>query len=194
MSNLLLAIENSVKDVIKDYNEHERNYLSESDVTFALMSRMKDNIINPIFRIHMEARPFIKDENDLIINKHFEWTKQEHAYDGQRDDIAIIDDNFWDEVLLKAKRDQKRPNKSLKYWRLLSQPLESFKAVVEVKIKVHDNLDGINKDINKLWAIKKNNPNCIVLLVILDRCASARSLKTAKKYAKERGILVHTSK
>ena len=103
-------------------------------------------------------------------------------------DLAILnmENKYWNKALDKAVKDQygkNRVKKSLKYWRILSYPVEAFLTVIEVKIRVSGNEERILKDVEKLYAIKKSNPKCLTYMVIADRCAPERILHNIRKYA-----------
>ena len=79
----------------------------------------------------------------------------------------------------KAKKDQ---GGSLRYWRILSYPLEAFRAAIMVKIRVKGNLLGIRKDIQVLRLLHKRNPECLPFLFICDRMSSEKNKAEIKRY------------
>jgi len=102
----------------------------------------------------------------------------------------VVDDYdiYFRQAFEKARKDQGVPL-NLKYWRMLSYPVEAFRAVLEVKIR----LSGIARHIERehfprLDAIQEKKEDCFLYYVVIDRCCNNRdceSLKKAKENYKE---------
>lgn len=132
-------IENSIKELQKEYQNNKRKYLTEGDIVSTLFSKLDKMLVKTSMSIHSQLRPYIGSPEDAYVIQNDSWIKQDKANRGALVDLAIIDRNevFWNESFEKAKKDQN--SKQLKYWRILSYPVKAFRAVIEVKIKVKRN-------------------------------------------------------
>jgi len=190
-------IGNSIKELMQEYDENECSYLTENDVICKLYSILTRNCNPKEFRIHSELRPFYESvENQLVITEEkggkIGWYKQQTAKSGFRVDLSLINPKTkFFEALEKAKKDQHARSGELKYWRMLSYPVEAFHAIIEVKIKVYRN-KTIDKDIEKLVMIRDKNKDCQLYLIILDRKSNPDILKIYKKKAENHNIKYYT--
>jgi len=199
MSELANIIEDAIKELINNYKKDrervsEKICLTENDVVCKLYSLLHGNLGENL-EIHSELRPYIpKGENNVNVDviRNTGWEKQNGANEGAKIDLAIIDtiESYWKQAFKKAKKDQNWEKKEgLKYWRILSYPLNAFRAVIEIKIKVRNNYPRIRRDIEKLKMIKKENPACLTYMVVLDRYAPFN--KKAKEFLDEGEVSCH---
>jgi hypothetical protein len=177
-------IEDSIEEILKDYKREERSYLTEGDVICRLFLALSHKL--KVF-VHSQMRPYARSGKDVLVIINGEWEKGNKANKGSLVDLAIIDtdEKFWKDAFKKAKNDQ---GSKLRYWRILSYPVEAFLAAIEVKIRVRGNVSRIYKDIEKLVAIRKKNPKCLAYLVVLDRCATPEDLEKIGRRAANENI------
>lgn len=188
----------AIKNIINDYRCHIKKYTTEGDVIANLFAQLSHNKFKNLY-IHSQVRPFKGNigNEEVIIDGN--WRKQEKANSGCIVDLAILDlqDKYWKKTILKANKDQKikrnSNEKTLKYWRILSYPVEAFHAAIEVKVRVKNNKSRIIKDIKKLSIIKKTNPKCLTYLIIVDRCTSKKTIKNIQKYAERNRIKFYSN-
>jgi hypothetical protein len=201
--HLKQAIEESIEALVKEYNDEKNKelFMTESDVVCRLYHVLFENSNLDRTRIHSEIRPFTEENGYTLVitgKSNYRWDKQlEHeANKGCIIDLVLVDPkpNYFQMALRKAKRDQDVVDADdLKYWRVLSYPVESFKAAIEIKIKVHANEGRLSKDVKKLKAIEEKNPNCLLYFVILDRRAKQSKLNSYQKM-RDGKIKYYTSK
>lgn len=183
-------IDKSLKELEKNYRQKERDFLTEADAVSTLFNILKDRLKNANVAVHSQLRPFTQ-RNEVIVfdrrRKGWYWKKQRVANEGAPFDLAIIDagDKYWKRAEKKAMYDQ-RAKKDLKYWRMLSYPIEAFLAAIEIKVRVWQNPPWIEKDINKLSAILKKNKKCLLYAVVLDRKANPKEVKKIEGLARRK--------
>jgi len=158
----LAEIKKVSEDILKSFHGWQGNTLSEADIVFEIYSRFLEHDIFMKFYnlgkvdIHLELRPFQKNaEQDLVIkddSAQYAWMPQRLKNEGIRVDFTITrrDEFLINQALKKATKDQ---GNKMKYWRILSNPLESNIIFVEVK-----NDRNIKKDKAKLEILKKHLP------------------------------------
>jgi hypothetical protein len=168
--------------VVKDYQHRKRSYLTENDVVMHIHAKLAKMQLSSV-GIQSELRPYIIRGKDTMVlketeNNKIDWVKQNKALEGARIDLALVnqDDHYWESALKKAMNDQNRVE-DLRFWRILSYPCATFQAMMEIKIRVNGNLRRIYKDISKFQAIQNENKKCLKFLMILDRCASEKSIE-----------------
>jgi len=191
-------IETAIGNILTDYKKNEKRYTTEGDVVAHLFCELqkvfekREEII-----LHFQVRPFYKDEESKVrVIKEGKWIEQPQANAGSVVDLAILtmgeNDKYWREAFQKAMKDQyknKYKNKNgLKYWRILSYPVEAFLAAIEIKVRVDKNKKRIFEDIDKLYCLKSKNPNCLSYILVLDRYASENILRSIEERAKEKEV------
>lgn len=170
------AVKGVIKDIINDYTTKEKEYLTEGDIVSTLFSKLKNCLEN--VGIHAQLRPYRK--NGQVIREDGEWGERKTGNWGSVVDIAVVNENFWPGV--------REKHKDRKYWRMPSWPVEAFLAAIEVKARVSGNLPRIRKDIDKLLAIKKENPNCLLYVVMMDKKAPEIDRKEIQEYAERKRV------
>jgi hypothetical protein len=184
------TVKECVKQLQKHYDRDPTSYLTESDISFTLSSMLRKRKPSNS-QVHCELRPYIADHGEHFVIRNCHWKKQRKANEGSTFDIAIVrGTRFWKEALRKARKDQK--SDSLRYWRILSYPVESFLSAIEVKARVNGNIEGIKKDVDKLVALHSKNRYCFVCLVVMDRKAKQNDVKEILAHAKRHGSFLHT--
>ncbi|MCD6474586.1 MAG: hypothetical protein J7K47_06780 [Thermoplasmata archaeon] len=191
-------IEKAIGNILTDYKKNEKRYTTEGDVVAHLFCELqkvfkkKEEII-----LHSQVRPFDKDkESKVRVIKEGKWIEQPQANAGSVVDLAILtmgeNDKYWEIAFEKAMKDQyknKYKNKNgLKYWRILSYPVEAFLAAIEIKVRVDNNKKRIFEDIDKLHCLKSKNPNCLTYMLVLDRYASKNILRSIEERAEEKEV------
>lgn len=207
-------VDAAVTQLVNDYglNAERGYYLTENDATCKLFAMLMEKSEQNKIGVHSELRPFCSGdreseiENCQVIKEdiggRMSWDYQgQDAKNGSRVDICLIaqDRRYLDKAILKAKIDQIGPSldrtrTDLKYWRILSYPVEAFRAAIEIKVKVHRNMTRIRKDIEKLAVLKQKNSQCLTYLVVLDRQADPKDIEKIRKIARKRDteIKVHS--
>ena len=195
MVSIVEIVGEAVSQLCKKYLQREILYLSESDAVCSLFSILNELSLSKGLAIHSQLRPFYGSVDSAFIiksdkNGKIEWQKQRKANEGAVVDLCVIDEDekYWRKAYAKALRDQNATNR-LKYWRILSYPVEALRVAVEVKVKVYRNIRRIRTDLDKLAKIGEKNPSCVLYLVVLDRAAEpTEALKQIKKYSKEHEV------
>jgi len=196
----------AIHQLVEDYqlDAEQGRFLTENDAACRLFALLDEKSNAYDIGVHSELRPFCCGDhtndvkNCLVIRENKDgkiaWDKQgDDAKNGSRVDICLISQNgrYLKKAKLKAKFDQLGPNfdhagTDLKYWRILSYPVEAFQAAIEIKIKVHKNMTRIKKDIEKMAVLKQNNDQCQTYLVVLDRQADHKYIEKIKNIAHNR--------
>jgi hypothetical protein len=197
------AIDVSVAIFIEEYRECRGvRYLTESDVVHRIAVHLEKQLEGADYRVHLELRPYRRSEGSLakiLEEGAVEWrTAKEDGSplkenDGARLDIAVVKGtNGFEEALQQARLVQSgRMDGDLRYWRMLSYPIEAIAAALEVKVRVRGNERRIRKDIDKLALIGEGR---IVRMVIVDRCATNRVqqlLGTVEEQPSIKGVHCH---
>lgn len=184
--NLRRVIEATISSFGRKYNKYKKRYLTEADVVSDLFSMLDQRLKqDPNLAVHSQLRPF-SGENRVIrgkVWKQVSWiSQQKDPRRGSLVDIAVIDmsEAYWKRALNKAKR--------FDYWRILSYPVEAFRAALEVKIRVKGNFDTIKRDIVKLVKIRNKSPDCLSYLIVSDRKSVREDRERIKKFGREQGI------
>ena len=195
-TTLTNIIDGVIKEVVEDYTINEWRYLTENDIVCTVFSKLEERLDNDIpcksegsrFFVHTELRPYIDGKSVLVLKEgtdgQFIWAEQNKENDSGRFDLVIIrGNNGFQEAKKKASEAQWKESDhgDLKYARILSYPLLSFEAIIEVKIRVRGNKRRIMGDLRKLELIKEKHPNCIARMVILDRYATKNSPENVKE-------------
>ncbi len=144
------AIAAAIESVARRYSANPRGYLTESDLVVELASELKRRVRGWSLRVHCGLRP---RWNDAVI-RDGAWVRlqmERRGPFGHAIDVAIIDDSDepWEKALEWVE--------GVKYWRVLSYPVEAFVAAIEVKVRVHNNLRRIRLDIESLRAMREAN-------------------------------------
>ena len=175
MEELKKMVEKVIEEVLEDYekDEDKKTYTTEGDIVSHIFARLLEAPIwDKNIKIHSQVRPFKGEIGKEKVIRDGKWKDQQgKANAGSVVDLAILDmrDRYWKKALEKAIKDQfgeGRSEGSLRYWRILSYPVEAFRAAIEVKIRVRGNRKKIFKDVEKLCAIKRENPECLTCMVI----------------------------
>ncbi len=166
--------------ICDNYRKDERYILTESDLVSETYLHLKKSGILEKYglSLHTELRPF-DPENDEIIRKKT-WEKIVQINYAAKFDLALVDKKkmYWDLSRKRIAQAQTGTDDELKYWRFLLYPVESFRVVIEFKVRVKNNHKNIRKDITKMKVLTKKNKCCLKYLVILDRAASTTSINT----------------
>jgi len=191
--SLTKIVEQSISKLGENYLRNKRSYLTEADTVYDLFSVLRNNLDLEKMRIHSELRPFYGEIDCPSVIRTIKgttgWVMQKTALQGSLVDLSIIDvcEEHWNKAYKKAQKDQGLDDlEHLRFWRMLSYPVEAFRAIIEVKFKVYKNIGRIKKDIDKLDKIREKNHECLVYLVILDR--RAKKLGQIEKYSQEKNI------
>jgi len=203
--NLSNIIHHALKKIIQSYRDNKCLIMTENDLVIRTYARLSEGGV-PDVSLHSELRPYIGNDNlccsvirELTdddcgkTTERFGWHTQGRANRGARFDLVVIQSDverskLWERALSKAKCDQGLSSR-IGYWRILSYPLEGFKAVIEFKIRVKNNINNIMRDIAKLEKLHDENKNCLLYLVILDRCASEKDLEKIENRLKKTSVL-----
>lgn len=171
-------VEESIKHLQTAYRSDKKGFLTEGDVASTLFWMLKSQLKNETnVAVHSQLQPYKKRNNQVyIIGKDEGWEKPKGGHWGAVVDVAAIDtsESFWNDAYERVKH--------RKYWRVSGHPVEAFLAIIEIKIRVHGNIKRIKKDIDKLLAIREENPRCLLYLVIMDRKANPKDIWEIKKY------------
>jgi len=188
VSSIKAMVEECLRKLVKSYEEHEEDFLTERDAVCTLFCMLKDEMKKGNeegFKIHSELRPYIEGKNTNRVIKQVKgvvkWKEHKPKNSGAVVDIVIVSSK--QKYFERAKEFS-----SKKYWRLVTYPLEAFVACIEVKIRVSGNIKRIEKDIDKLCKIRDTKKNCLVYLVVVDRKASADSKKRIEKCCRKNGV------
>jgi len=179
------AVDRSIREVRDAYKRSERNFLTEADIVSSLIQALRKHVQCDRIAIHSQLRPFLKKNGKVKVigeerskdkSRKRRWIEQKRANKGARFDIALVsrDEKHWKKALENAKEDQ---GGKLKYWRILSYPLEAFHAIVETKVRVSGNIDEIRGDIERLVMVRQENPRCLTFLVVMDKKAKSKDLE-----------------
>jgi len=174
-------IEKAIEKILEDYEKNKKKYTTEGDIICNLFAKLCDISWGENIIVHSQVRPFRGEIGREEVIRNGEWNepKNKKANSGSVIDLAIIDmsKDYWNKSIKKANIDQigsvRQDTNFLKYWRILSYPVEALRAAIEVKAKVRGNRDRIWKDIGKLIKIKEGNPDCLTYMIIADRRASS---------------------
>ena len=196
MEELKKMVEKVIEEVLEDYEKDEdgKTYTTEGDIVSHIFARLSAPVGDRNIKIHSQVRPFKGEIGKEKVIRDGKWKDQQgKANAGSVVDLAILDmrDRYWKKALEKAIKDQfgeDRSEGSLRYWRILSYPVEAFRVAIEVKIRVRGNKKKILKDVEKLCAIKRESPECLTYMVIADRCAPPNTISDIKEYAERNGI------
>jgi len=179
-------IKQSLQELEKKYCSNQKDFLTEADVVSFLISNLRKKIKEGL-RVHSQLRPFYQtEERYYVIKKEGEtwgWRLQRKANEGAVFDVVVVDDydRYFKQALEKARKDQGAPL-NLKYWRMLSYPVEAFHAVLEVKIRLSGNVKEIGQvELPKLSAIQEKR-NCLLYYVVIDRCFKNEDRESLKKF------------
>ena len=157
----LVAVKEVVKNIITSASSWYFDPLSETDILYEIYSRLLSETYFQEFYndrkidIHCELRPYIKKGfKDFVVawdksEKRYSWVPQKRKNEGARVDLTITTRNktYLKQAYNKANRDQ---GGKMKYWRILSQPIENSIVFIEIK-----NNSDIKKDIEKLRLLKR---------------------------------------
>lgn len=189
-------IEESIYKLGEDFRTNKKSYLSEADALCSLFTILKNKLDLKQMNVHSQLRPFYKEMNNTFVlrrmpTRKIDWVIQEKANLGSLVDLSIIDidKEYWIKAYAKALEDQH--SKNIKWWRILSYPVEALKAVIEIKVKVYGNFDEIEEDVYKLEMIGKKKIECLLYFVLLDRRSKhrkTRNIDKTKEYCKTRNI------
>ena len=196
------ALELSLAELLHAYLKDKRLVLTENDMVMRAYGMLVKNGV-PEHSLHTELRPYIGsyDKKCKVIRKlkqeeasetKLDWHEQDKANQGARFDLAVVleDDesnDFWERALTKAKSDQGAHN-GLRYWRVLSYPCEAFRAAIEFKAKVHNNMNRIHDDITRLKLLHDKNRGGLKYLVVMDRCASDDYVRRIRNWLSDSDI------
>lgn len=195
-------VERALVELEKDYRRFEETYLTEGDVVASLLCSLRNLLEKESGRltVHAQLRPYKRTREGCMVLKEvkrkIEWAAQRKANEGTLLDVAVTDLNneYWRETYTKALEDQhknRNPRRSeidLKYWRMLSCPVEAFKAAIEIKIRLWGNHQYIKRDIDKLAKLREMNKNCLAYCLVIDRKQNGRRVGELRKYAKNRNV------
>ncbi|RLF35308.1 MAG: hypothetical protein DRN03_05405 [Thermoplasmata archaeon] len=199
MGELKKIVEEVIGEVLEYYEKDRdgKSYTTEGNIVSHIFARLLGAPIwDKGIKIHSQVRPFKGEIGKEKVIRDGKWKDQQgKANAGSVVDLAILDmrDRYWKKALEKAIKDQfgeDRSEGSLRHWRILSYPVEAFRAAIEVKIRVRGNKRKILKDVEKLCAIKRENPECLAYMVIADRCAPTDIISDIKEYAERNGIKI----
>jgi hypothetical protein len=199
---LQTVIEESFKELAKKYGADPRGFLTETDVVSFLLCDLRKRLENQRLAVHSQLRPFWKDDGryKVIKTRGWRWDSQDKANDGAVFDLVIVDDDdkYFRQAVEKAKEDQRCSN-DLKYWRILSYPVQSFRAAIEVKIRLWQNIRFIERNgFPKLCAIRKKNKDCLLYYLVCDQEARDEDIsklqEISKKYTQVRVKIVRPRK
>lgn len=198
--NIGAIVNQCVGRVTRDYENYKEGFFTEGDATSSLFCILKDSIRKHYatkHEVHRELRPYISCGEEAetrvlrLVDGAVDWTTQKTKNTGAVVDLVIIerDEKYFDEA---------EKTSSQEYWRILSYPLDAFVACIEVKVRVAGNIRRIRKDIEKLDRIRntlqKRGKNCLVHLMVLDRRAPDKSIRTIAAMCRKLSIEVTIAK
>jgi len=174
-------------EISQNYCKNERYILTESDLVNETYSCIRQSGILRKYGLsmHTEIRPYEPKKDKVIRNK--DWEKLEQINYAAKFDLVLVDDDekYWKITRTRIAQAQTGTDSKLKYWRFLLYPVESFRAVIEFKVRVKGNRKNIRKDIKKMKALHIKNNECLKYLVILDRVAPKISVNSILDELKE---------
>jgi hypothetical protein len=196
--NITTIVRQCIDRIKRDYEDYREGFLTEGDATSSLFCKLK-NVMRKHgvteLEIHRELRPYALDGAEAkvirLVDGAVDWAIHEPKNAGAVVDLAIIerDEKYFNEA---------EKTSSQEYWRILSYPLDAFVACIEVKVRVAGNIRRIRKDIEKLDRIRntlqKRGKNCLVHLMVLDRRAPDKSIRTIAAMCRKLSIEVTIAK
>ena len=187
-------IEKALTELVSDYCKHPTKYMTENDIVIQAHKLIQKHVLNTKQKLslHSELRPYIF-EGDIGIHE-MDWNPVDQINHASKCDLAIIDTSsiHWDKTMKKivCLHSRKRRKKKLNYWRFLVYPVKAFKAAFEFKMRVRGNLSNIEEDILKLNLIRCKNSKCLTYMIILDKEASNKNMKTIRAFDREETMLI----
>ena len=189
LCELQIDLDKTFPRLVSEYCNNERLILTESDmVNRAYYFIQESGILEKhSLAIHSELRPY--DFKDRKAIHDGSWSDIDQINHAAKFDLALVDasDDYWDQAhqYILCSQSKTRKKKRIRYWRFLVYPLKAFKAAFEFKIRVQGNKDNILKDVDKLSLLDEKNKCCLKYLIILDRKAPERTIKSIKDYARQ---------
>jgi len=195
-------IKEALRELESNYRRSEETYLTEGDVVASLLCSIRNLLSEDSghLTVHAQLRPYKRTREGCMIlkqvGKEIKWTAQTKANEGQLFDIAVthLNTQHWRETHTKALEDQyrnqttKKQGAELRYWRMLSCPVEAFKAAIEIKIRLWGNHQNIKSDIQKLAKLREVNNDCLAYCLVIDRAQNSRRVKELTEYAEKRNV------
>jgi len=180
---LLIEIDTIIKKLRERYYKDKRLILTEGDmINHAHTMLIRANIPEKYnLSLHSELRPFDASTYEFIRDNG--WSKDVPINYAVKFDLSLIDKSkdYWDVTYRRVAQAQTGHENKVKYWRFLLYPSEAFKAVIEFKIRVNNNLKNLKKDIKKLYWLHMRNKECLKFIVIMDRKATERCINNIQR-------------